>query len=145
MAETSFAQQLLMNNMEMNSQIMQGTFSVISSLSKVQKNSSNNIPNLTVTSSMGGLAYSVDGDSKYKKEIDTDNNGIITYNEYVKYITENRLSQLNIPKSNTTFSFGEDSKTGLLKFSVTNFGKILNAYLNNNASNIHSGLILKEA
>ena len=135
MTDISFAQQLMMSNWEMNSQILQGAFSTISSISNSQNTSkTNNIANLTVTNSLGKLAYAVEGDSKYDKAIDSNEDGIITYNEYVKYITESRLSKYNLADSanNTvTYNLSEDSQTGLLKFSVTNMKKVMTSYLNN--------------
>jgi len=145
MPETPITQQLMMNNLAMNSQIMQGAFGVISNIGSMQKNNSNNtITPLTVTNSLGKLAYAVEGDSKYDEEIDTNNDGIITYNEYVKSITDSMASKYNIPKSDSTFSFAEDPKTGLLKFSVNSVGKMLTAYLNNTIQ-LPSGIIEKEA
>ena len=144
MPETSIAQQLMMNNLSMTSQVMQGAFDAVSNISNMQKaNNNNGIANLTVTNSLGRLAYAVEGDSKYKEELDSDNDGIITYNEYVKSITDSISSKYNIPKSNTTFSFGQDFQTGLLTFSVKNMGKIFNAYLNNSVQ-FPSGLIEQE-
>lgn len=135
MTDISFAQQLMMSNWEMNSQILQGAFSTVSNISNSQNTSkTNNIANLTVTNSLGKLAYAVEGDSKYDKAIDSNEDGIITYNEYVKYITETRLSKYNLTDSanNTvTYNLSEDSQTGLLKFSVTNMKKIMASYLNN--------------
>lgn len=146
MPETA-TQQLMMSNLAMNSQIMQGTLGVISSIGNLQKSDSNNdkgIANLTVTNSLGKLAYAVEGDSKYKEELDSNNDGIITFNEYVKHITEQVSSKSNIPKTSTTFSFAEDAKTGLYKFSVTNMGKILSLYMNNSVQ-LPTGLIEQEA
>lgn len=143
MSDISFSQQLMMNNLEMNSQILQGAFSTSSGIISLQ-NKNNNISSLTVTNNLGKLAYAVEGDLKYKEEIDADEDGIITYNEYVKYVTNGISSKYNIPKNETTFSLKEDSQTGLLKFSVTNMGKILTAYLNNSVQ-LPSGLIEKEA
>ena len=135
MSDISFAQQLTMNNWEMNSQILQGAFSTISGISNSQNTSkTNNIANLTVTNSLGKLAYAVEGDSKYDKAIDSNEDGIITYNEYVKYITESRLSKYNLTDSSNnsvTYNLSKDSQTGLLKFSVTNMKKVMTSYLNN--------------
>lgn len=135
MSDISFAQQLTMNNWEMSSQILQGAFSTISGISNSQnKSKTNNIANLTVTNSLGKLAYAVEGDSKYDKAIDSNEDGIITYNEYVKYITESRLSKYNLTDSSNnsvTYNLSKDSQTGLLKFSVTNMKKVMTSYLNN--------------
>lgn len=135
MTDISFAQQLMMSNWEMNSQIMQGTFGTISNISNSQnKNTTNNISNFTVTNSLGKLAYAVEGDSKYDKAIDSNEDGIITYNEYVKYITGSRLSKYNLTDSanNTiTYNLSEDSQTGLLKFSITDMNKAQASYLSN--------------
>lgn len=137
MPEVSYAQQLAMSSLEMHSQIMKGTIGVISNISNSQnKNTTNNISNFTVTNSLGKLAYAVEGDSKYDKAIDSNEDGIITYNEYVKYITETRLSKYNLTDSanNTvTYNLSEDLQTGFLKFSVTNMKKIRASYLNNYA------------
>lgn len=144
MPDTSIAQQLMMSNLSMNSQIMQGTFGVISNISNMQKSdSSKDITSATVTDSVGKLAYAVEGDSKYDEEIDTNKDGIITYNEYVKSITDSISSKYYIPKSETTYSFGEDPKTGLLKFSVNSVGKMLAAYINNSIQ-LPSGIIEQE-
>lgn len=144
MNETTIAQQLMMNNLSMTSQIMQSTFSAISNIGNLSNSNNNfNIADLTVTNSLGSLAYAVEGDAKYDEEIDVNNDGIITYNEYVKSITDSISSRLNIPKSNTIFSFGEDSQTGLLTFSVQNIGKILTAYMNNSIQ-LPLGIIEKE-
>ena len=135
MTDISFAQQLMMSNWEMNSQIMQGAFGAISNIGNSQnKSTTNNISNFTVTNSLGKLAYAVEGDSKYDKAIDSNEDGIITYNEYVKYITESRLSKYNLTDSSNnsvTYNLSEDSQTGLLKFSVTNMKKVMTSYLNN--------------
>ena len=150
MTDTSFAQQSAMNNLSMNSQIMQGAFGVISNISKMQngKDSSgtNGIANLTVTNNSGKLAYAVEGDSKYNEEIDTNGDGIITYSEYVRYISDSVSSKLNVPEntSSTTFKLDTDSKTGLLKFSVTNMTKVLTSYLNSSAQ-LPVGFIETEA
>lgn len=135
MTDISFAQQLMMSNWEINSQIMQGTFGTISNISNSQnKNTTNNISNFTVTNSLGKLAYAVEGDAKYKKELDTNNDKIVTYNEYVKHITESRLSQYNLTengKKSVVYSLEEDSQTGLLKFSITDMNKAQASYLSN--------------
>lgn len=145
MSETSVTQQLMMNNLSMTSQIMQGTFSASSNINGAKdKNSINNTSNLTVTNNLGKLAYAVEGDLKYKEEIDSNGDGVISYDEYVKYITDSLASKYNIPKNGTTFSLGEDSQTGLFKFSVTNMTKILTAYLNSSVQ-LPSGLIEKDA
>ena len=145
MSETSIAQQIVMSNLEMNSQIMQGAFGVISNISNLNKaDSSNGSVNFTVTNSLGKLAYAVEGDSKYDEEIDSNDDGIITFNEYVKYVTERVSSQHNIPKTSTSYSHGEDAQTGLLKFSVSNIGKIMSAYLNNSVQ-LPNSFVEKEA
>ena len=144
MPDTSLAQQLTMNNLAMNSQVMQGAFSAINNISSMQKNdSSNGIAKLSVTNSIGKLAYAVEGDPKYKEEIDYNNDGTISFNEYVKYVTENMSSKSSVPKSSTTYSMKEDPKSGLLKFSVNNMSKVLSAYLNSSIQ-LPSGLIEKE-
>ena len=145
MPDTQFAQQLMMSAWEMNSQVLQGTFGVISNISNMQKaDSKNGIANLTVTNSLGKLAYAVEGDSKYDEKYDTNDVGIVTFNEYVKYVTDNMASKYYIPKSNTIFQNGIDSLTGLNKFTVTNIGRVLSNYLNNYAQ-LHEGIIEKEA
>lgn len=143
MAESA-AHQLMMNNLSMNSQIMQSAFDAVNNLSN-RKNSSktNQVSQLSVTNNVSKVAYAVEGDSKYDKEIDTNGDGIITYNEYVRHIAE-RASKYNLPKSETTYSFGEDSKTGLFKFSVNNINKVFTAYMANTIQ-LPTSFIEKEA
>lgn len=144
MPETSIAQQLMINSLSMNSQIMQGTFSALSNIGNLSNN--NNVfdtANYTVTNSLGKLAYAVEGDSKYDEKYDTNGDGIVTYNEYIKYITDSMMSKYNIPQSNTVFQNGIDSLTGLNKFTVTNIGRVLSSYLNNYAQ-LPTGIIEQE-
>ena len=134
MLDTSFAQQLLMSDAVRDSQIMKSAFSTISKVSNAQKNKANNLKNLTTANNFGKLAYAVEGDAKYKKELDTNNDRIVTYNEYVKHITESRLSQYNLTengKKSVVYSLEEDSQTGLLKFSITDMNKAQASYLSN--------------
>lgn len=134
MAELSFADQLKLSNLELKSTLMQNMFDTSSSISALQKsiNSRNN------------LAYAVEGDSKYDEEMDTDSDGTITYNEYVKYISQQNLKKYDIPTNQTTFKNIFDSDTGLTKTQILNIGKAFSNYIAN-ASVLPKGIINKEA
>ena len=129
MAELSLQSQIKMSNLELTSQLMQGTFNSISKISKSQSM----LTSLGVNNNSGKLIYASEGDVRYKDEIDTNDDGVVTYNEYVKYVTDNLSAKNNIPKSVTLFKNEEDSDTGLTKFTVTNLSKVISSYLNASA------------
>lgn len=138
MAEMSLANQIALSNLELTSKLMQG----LNNVSKTET-SKNQLTALKVNKTSGKFAYATKGDARYKKEIDTDNDGIVSYNEYVKYITENLSEKNNIPKSLTTYTNEQDEETGLLTFKVTNLRKALISYMNN-AANLPVSLIEQE-
>lgn len=138
MAELSLQSQIALSNLELTSKLMQG----LNNVSKTET-SKNQLTALKLNKNGGKFAYATKGDARYKKEIDTDNDGIVTYNEYVKYITENLSEKNNIPKSLTSYTNEEDAETGLLTFKVTNLRKALISYINN-ASNLPVSLIEEE-
>jgi len=86
--------------------------------------------------------YAVEGDAKYDKEIDSDSNGIITYNEYVKYLSTQRIENSNSSalRNLARFAASEDSETGAKTFTITDVGKSLRSYINNylNRSSVES-------
>ncbi len=144
MNESTIVQQLMADSLSVTSQIMQSAFKPVSNIGNSSNGNNNfNIANLTVTNSLGSIAYAVEGDLKYDEKLDINNDGIITYNEYIKSITDSISSKYNIPKNSTLYMYGEDSQTGLLTFSVKNMSKILTAYLNNSIK-FPSGLIEQE-
>jgi len=134
MAELSFADQLKLSNLELQSTLMQNMFDTSSSISALQKsiNSKNN------------LAYAVEGDNKYDEEMDANSDGTVTYNEYVKYISQQNLSKYNIPTNQTTFKSIFDSDTGLTKTQILNIGKAFSTYIANSAL-LPKGIISKDA
>ncbi len=134
MAELSIADQVRMSNLELKSTLMQNMFDTSSSISAIQKavNSKNN------------MVYAEEGDSKYKEEIDTDSDGKITYNEYVKYISQQNLKKYEIPTNQTTFKSLYDNELGFKKTQILSMGKALAAYMKNSAL-LPQGIISREA
>lgn len=128
MAELSLQNQIRLSNLELSSQLMQGTFSTISKIN----GAGNPLAAISTNKNSGKLVYAAEGDSKYKEELDSNNDGVITYNEYIKHVTDSLSSKNNIPKLSTYFKNEEDSETGLRKFTVTNLSKVLTSYLNAN-------------
>ena len=133
MADLSAYDQIMMNNLDLKSTLMQNMFGTSSSLAALQKsvNSKNNMP------------YAIEGDKKYNAEMDTDSDGVVTYNEYVKYISNQNLSKYNIPTNSTTFKSIFDSETGTNKTQILNLAKALSSYISNYTV-LPQGIISKE-
>lgn len=66
--------------------------------------------------------YAEEGDDKYNEEIDSNNNGKITYNEYLKYCEEQENSQNPHQTEKAELSNDEE------KILVKNEGKAINQY-----------------
>ena len=133
MASFSIADQMRMNNLDLNSMLMQNMFGVSSSIDSAQK-----------TSSTNALAYAVKGDKKYDAEMDTDSDGTVTFNEYVKYISSKNLKKYNLPEKSTIIKNLFDSESGATKTQILNYGKALSTYLLNSAV-LPQSIISKQA
>lgn len=133
MANLSVAEQMRMNNLDLNSMLMQSMFSASSSISAAQK---------AVTTN--ALAYAVKGDKKYDKEMDADSDGTVTFNEYVKYISSQNVSKYKLPESNTVIKSLFDTESGTNKTQILNYGKALSSYILSSTV-LPQSLISKEA
>jgi len=133
MAGFTVADQIRMNGLDLNSMLMQNMFSASSSIGTAQK-----------TVSTNALAYAVKGDSKYDEEMDTDSNGTVTFNEYVKYVSSQNLSKYKLPESSTVIKNLFDTESGATKAQILNYGKALSTYLLNSTI-LPQSLISKDA
>ena len=129
MTEASVANQIRLSMLELNSQILQNNANTIANLN-TKKSKTNTVANaLTSTNS---FIYATKGDSKYKEEIDTNSDNIITFNEYVKYINEQNFSNTNSAIQNLArFTKTEDSDSGVETITIQNLGKAIRNYTNN--------------
>ena len=118
MASLTVAEQMRMNNLDLNSMLMQSMFSASSSISSAQKAMTTN-----------ALAYAVKGDKKYNKEMDTDSDGTVTFNEYVKYISSQNVSKYKLPENKTVIKNLFDVENGANKTQILNYGKALSSYI----------------
>lgn len=140
MSASEVQNQLRLSNLQLSSQLMQGTYGAVSQMG----NSKNTLTQLNTVKSQNAQLYAVKGDSKYKTEYDSNKDGKITYNEYIKYVSDSISSKNNIPISKISFRTEEDYQTGLNQFNVINMKKILWSYLNSSI-NLPAGLIEEEA
>ena len=123
MATLSAANQIKMSSFELNSQIMQGVYNASSNVSNQQKQTEALTSALT---SKSGAVYAVKGDNKYKKEIDYNSDGIISFSEYAKYISEQKISNNEALKNLVKYTKSEDAETE--KITIQNIGKAIRSY-----------------
>ncbi len=127
--------QINMNMMQVNSQIVNG----LSQISAFKSSSSSKTANgvfVPEINTKNTKAYAVKGDYKYKDEMDTDSNGTVTFNEYVKYISEQKFDQNSSLKSLynlTKYTKTTDAESGLQLLTMFNYGKALRTYINSSA------------
>ena len=125
--------QLSMNMMQVNSQILGGLTPL--TIKKTDTNSSKGIQPIDIKTN-NKQVYASKGEYKYDAEMDTDSNGVVTYNEYVKYISEQSFGNNTNMKSLynlTKFQKTTDSESGLQLLTVYNYGKALRTYINSSA------------
>lgn len=79
---TSVSNQIMMNQLELNSQLLQSTSALSSKLHEVSTQAKT-------------MSYAKEGDSKYDETMDSDSDGIISYDEYMEYCKENAVSVNN--------------------------------------------------
>ena len=130
MTTSAVSKQVKLNMFELNSQIMQGTLDIASNLKSKQSQTNNLTKSLTTSKTS---VYASKGDSKYKAEMDSNNDSVITFNEYINYVNEQISSKTNGLKIDNLIKYTktEDSETGEQKVSIQNFGKAIGSYLNN--------------
>ena len=123
-----------MNDLDLKKLLMQNMFDTNSSVLNLQK----------TNSSKNNTAYAVKGDNKYDEEMDSDSDGTITYNEYVRYISQQNLKKYNIPTNSTVLKNIFDTENGTSKSQILNYGKAISSYIVNSAL-LPQGIISKKA
>lgn len=134
MADLSVWDQIKMNNLDLKQTLMQNMFDSNSSILNLQK----------TNSSKNNMTYAVKGDNKYDEEMDSDSDGTITYNEYVRYISQQNLKKYNIPANSTVLKNIFDTDSGTSKSQILNYGKAISSYIVNSAL-LPQGIISKKA
>ena len=134
MAELSVWEQIKMNDLDLRQLLMQSMFDTNSSVLNLQKAAGNK----------NNTAYAVKGDNKYDKEMDSDSDGTITYNEYVRYISQQNLKKYNIPSNSTALKNIFDSESGTNRSKILNYGKAISSYITNSAL-LPQGIISRKA
>ena len=129
---SDLSNQLSMNMMQVNSQIVSGLNPL--TIKKTDTNSSKGIQSIDIKTN-NKQVYASKGEYKYDAEMDTDNNGIVTYSEYVKHISEQSFGNTNVKSlyNLTKFQKTTDSDSGLQLLTVYNYGKALRTYINSSA------------
>ena len=84
-----------------------------------------------INSKNNNKTYAVSGDKKYNEAMDSDNDGKVTYKEYIDYCVEHVKTKEQ--KSNTKVEQTEDGV-----FKTTSIGKALNAYASSEAAPVKS-------
>ena len=109
MTTTSVNDQIKLGMLELNSQIMQGTTNTIS-----------NIGGLTKANAL----------TKYNKEIDYNDDGTITFDEYVKFINSQTFSTTanDALKNLAKYVKTKDAETEAEKITIQNIGKAIRSY-----------------
>lgn len=123
----SVNEQVKYGMLELNSQIMQNTANTILKVSGLQKQTKA----LTdVLKTKNDIAYAKKGEARYKAEMDSDNDGIINFDEYVKFINSQTFSTSandalnNLARYITT----KDAETEIEKVTIQNIGKAIRSY-----------------
>ena len=73
--------------------------------------------------------FAKDGDFKYDKAMDYDGDGIVTYDEYMRYCEENAVSESFKNPSHTSVQAVVDSVAQNQSIRPLNIGKALSAYI----------------
>lgn len=72
--------------------------------------------------------YAKSGEPKYEAEMDADSDGVITYDEYMKYCEENGVSDEKEQSAGTVVEKVEDADSERENVRPVNIGKALNTY-----------------
>lgn len=131
-----------MNMMQVNSQIVGGLGQIELPKVSALDSKSNGINALEIKTNNKHV-YASKGEYKYNKDMDTDNDGSITFSEYAKYISEQSFAQNDNLKSLynlTKYTKTTDAESGLRLLTVFNYGKALRTYINSSA-NLPTSLI----
>ena len=72
--------------------------------------------------------FAKDGDFKYNKAMDFDGDGIVTYDEYMRYCEENAVSQYSQNPSQTVVQTIVDDSAQIQSIRPLNIGKALSSY-----------------
>ncbi len=115
------------SSLQLNMQLLQGALKSSSKISNSQNNNSEQ-----------PAVYAKEGDAKYDKAMDANEDGTVTYEEYIKYCEEHAASTYSQNPSFTAVAKVKDADTEIESVRPLNIGKALGAYSN-------SGIRMPEA
>ena len=114
---SSVSNQLMMNQFMLNQQLLNQTYESSVKIKEIKTDND--------------LSYAKDGDAKYDKAMDSDGDGIISYDEYMEYCKQNASST---PVEKNTTTVDENSETFQTKNVVKDIEKYMKiAYPENNS------------
>lgn len=118
---SSVSGQIQENAMQLNYMLLQGAMDSSAKIREVQSETQE-------------VVYAKEGDKNYDKAMDENEDGTITYDEYMKYCEANAVSQYSENPGKTVVEKNENTDTGILSIRPINIGKALSAY---STSEIH--------
>ena len=118
---SSVSGQIQENTMQLNYMLLQGAMDSSAKIREVQSETQE-------------VVYAKEGDKNYNKVMDENEDGTITYDEYMKYCEANAVSQYSENPGKTVVEKNENTDTGILSIRPINIGKALSAY---STSEIH--------
>lgn len=112
---SSVSSQIQENAMQLNYMLLQGAMETSAKIKEVQPETEE-------------MVYAKEGDKNFDEAMDTNGDGTITYDEYMKYCEENAVAQYSESPTKTVVAKSENSETGVLSIRPINIGKALSAY-----------------
>jgi len=106
------------------------------SIKNLKNNSLSNIEDLNTKNN--DEIYAKDGEFKYEKAMDYNEDGIVTYDEYMRYCEENAVSQYSENPNFTTVQKLIDTNAQIQSIRPINIGKALNIYSQMESNEIES-------
>lgn len=94
----------------------------------IKRASEKDFMNETSSAKKNNEIFAKDGDFKYDKAMDYNGDGIVTYDEYMRYCEENAVSQYSQNPSQTIVQTIIDESAQIQSIRPLNIGKALNSY-----------------
>lgn len=105
-------------SLQLNAQIMQSALNTSSKINGSKSETENE------------MVYAKEGDARYDKEMDANEDGTITYDEYIKYCEEHAASTYTDNPGKTVVEKIKDSESNIQSIRPINIGKALSSYSN---------------
>lgn len=86
-------------------------------------------------------SFAQKGDARYNEVADTDQDGKLSYDEYMKYCAEHAVSEYSGGYSDTVVQHVVDPVTQLQSLRPLSFGRVTHAYTASGMSGLHRSII----